>query len=98
MSKPQQQRHVFVLDVADGKSLAFEAENAAAAEALLQAPWFERAVREFRRAKGCRTSDIDGLPVHARTATPAEVSLYWDRAAEFAEESGPLLLARIGEP
>lgn len=94
----QQQRHVFVLDIADGQALAFEAENAAAAELLIRAPRFARAVGDFCCMKGCRTWDRDGRPLHARAATQAEASLYWNRAAEFAEESGQLLLAHIGKP
>jgi hypothetical protein len=94
----QQQRHVFVLEIADGQALAFQAENAVAAEALIRAPWFARAVGDFCRMKGCSTWDRDGLDLRARAASQAEASLYWDRVAEFAEESGQLLLAYIDEP
>jgi hypothetical protein len=90
-----QQQQVFVLDVADGPAFAFEAESAGAAEALIQARWFVRALGDFCAR---RTMDRDRLVLRARAATQAEAFLYWDRAAEFAEESGQILLAPISEP
>jgi hypothetical protein len=92
----QRQRRVFVLDVADGPAFAFEADNAVAADALVRTPWFARAFSDFR-ARGHKTCNSNG-PLRARAATEAETSLYWDCAAEFAEETEQLLLARIGEP
>jgi hypothetical protein len=94
----QRQQHVFVLEIADGPALAFPAENVVAAEALIQVPWFARAVGDFCCVKGCKTWDRDGFPLCARAASQAEASLYWGRIAEFAEEAGQLLLAHISAP
>ena len=90
------QTQIFVLDLANRPAFAFEAESAVAAEELVSAPWFARALDDFC-ARRCKTWRPDH-PVCARAASETETSRYLDRIAEFAEESGQLLLAHIGEP
>jgi hypothetical protein len=90
------QQQIFVLDLADGPAFAFEAESAVAAEALVSTPWFAQALDDFC-ARGCKTWGRNS-PVRARAASETEALLYLERVAEFAEESGQLLMAHIGEP
>jgi hypothetical protein len=90
------QPQIFVLDLADGPAFAFEAGSTVAAEELVSAPWFARALDDFS-TRGRKTWGRNN-PVRARAASEAEASRYLERVAEFAEESAQLLMAHVSEP
>jgi len=84
---------IFTLDVANEPAFVFQAENAHAAEALVQAPRFARALGDFY-AKRRKPWDVRAA-VSMRPATEAEAALYQDRLAEFADVSDRVLVARL---
>lgn len=86
-------KQIFVLDVADEPTFAFEADGEATAEALLQSPWFALAVADFC-AKRDKALNENGR-FFARLATEAEASLYRTLADEFAEVTDRLLIAHL---
>lgn len=87
------QHRIFVLDFANEPALAFAAESVVEAEALIQAPWFTRAVDDFCRKR--RKVHHGSFPVRPRLATDVEASVYRERADEFADH---FLIANISEP
>jgi len=86
-------KQIFVLDVADEPTFAFEADGEATAEALLQSPWFALAVADFC-AKRDKALNENGR-FFARPATDVEASLYRTLADEFAEVTDRLLIAHL---
>lgn len=84
---------IFVLDVADEPTFAFEADGVSTAEALVQSPWFVLAVADFC-SKRDKALNEHGRFV-ARLATEAEASLYRTLADEFAEATDRLLIAHL---
>jgi hypothetical protein len=89
-------KQVFVLDVADEPTFAFEADGMTAAAALVQLPWFTSAVTGFRARRGKVFDSND--PLFARMATEAEASLYRGLADEFADATGCFLVAHLADP
>jgi hypothetical protein len=87
------ERPIFVLDVIDRPTFAFEAESLAQAEDLVRAPWLAAALDRFHRQRG----NVDGRHATAgpRDATEAEAAVYRDFADEFAERSGQFLVALL---
>ena len=84
---------IYALDVANEPAFVFEAENAHAAKALAQSPWFARALGDFH-AKRRKPWDASAA-VSTRPATEAEAALYRDRVAEFADASDRILVAHL---
>lgn len=82
---------IFVLDVADEPTFAFEADGVADAEALVQAPRFAWAVSDFCAKRG----KPENGHLFARLATEAEASLYRSLADEFAEAADRVLIAHL---
>jgi hypothetical protein len=87
------ERQIFVLDVANEPAFAFEADNTRAAEALVLAPWFLRALEDFCAKRRKARSANAGMST--RAATEAEATLYRERAAEFAEAADHVLVAHL---
>jgi len=89
------EHRIFVLDIANQPALAFEADSAFAAEALISASWFTEAVEDFCKKR--RKIRNGTFPTRPRLATDVEASLYRERADEFAELTDHFLIAHISE-
>jgi len=85
-----------VLEVADEPTFAFEVDGATTADALVQSPWFARAVIDFCARRG-KAQNEDGH-LFARLATEAEASQYRTLADEFAEARDRFLIAHLAAP
>jgi hypothetical protein len=94
---------IFVLDVADEPTFAFEAEGVGTAEALARSPWFAFTVADFFAKRGKALTEealtekalTENGCFFARLATEAEASLYRTLADEFAEVTDRLLIAHL---
>jgi hypothetical protein len=89
-------KKIFVLDIADAPTFAFEADSVTTAEALVQSPWIARAVTDFCAKRGKALNGNGHL--FARLATEAEASLYRDLADEFTEATDRFLVAHLTGP
>lgn len=83
-------RAVYVIDVGPA-SLAFEAQHRECAEDIARSPWFVRALDRFC-SEGLR---IAGAGYQLRSASAREELTFRDVAAEFADGTGSLLVARL---
>jgi hypothetical protein len=92
---PYRQRSIFVLDIRNEPTFAFEAEHLAHAEEIADAPWFSSAVCEFYSNK--RGKWDDSATRRTRPATEPEAAIYRDYADEFADVSDQFLIARLFE-
>jgi hypothetical protein len=84
---------IFVLDIAERPTFAFEADSACTAEALARSPWFAFAVADFFAQRGKALNENGRF--FARLATEAEASLYRTLADEFAEATDRFLIAHL---
>jgi hypothetical protein len=87
-------RAIFVVDVVDEASFAFEAQSLGEAEAYAHAPWFLQSLGQFftQHGRGCQ----HGLTPRTRHASEAEASTYHALADEFAETPGCFFVAHLG--
>jgi hypothetical protein len=92
----QTETQIFVLDVADEPTFAFEVDGVTTADALVQSPWFARAIVDFCARRGKALNEHGHL--FARLATEAEASLYRTLADEFAEARDRFLIAHLSCP
>jgi hypothetical protein len=92
---PYRQRSIFVLDIRNEPTFAFEAEHLAHAEEIADAPWFSSAVCEFYSNK--RGKWDDSATRRTRPATEPEAAIYRDYADEFADVSDQFLIAHLSE-
>jgi hypothetical protein len=90
---PYRQRPIFVLDIRNEATFAFEAEHLAQARNFVDAPWFAGAVFEFSPSK--HGGWDDSAARRTRAATEPEAAIYRDYADEFAEVSDQFLIARL---
>jgi len=83
---------IFILDVAERETFAFEAEHASAAEDLVREAWFVAALNDFcaKRRVACNSSAL-----HPRPATATEAALFEQRISEFPEALDRILVARL---
>jgi len=88
------QKAIFVVDVVDEASFAFEAKSLGEAEAHAHAPWFLRSLGQFfaQHGRGCES----GFAPRVRAASQSEASVYRTLADEFAETSGCFFVAYLG--
>jgi hypothetical protein len=91
----ERERSIFALDVAGRAAFAFEAKSLAQAEELTRAPWFARALGKFHANKPQGWDS--NIPVRARVATEAEISVYQELADEFADLSARFFIAHLSD-
>jgi hypothetical protein len=89
----RRERPVFVLDVLDRATFAFEAESLAKAEEFTRAPWFAPSLSGFLANK--RKEWDKNVPLQTRIATEEEASIYREVADEFSDVSGRLFIAHL---
>ena len=84
---------IFALDLANEPAFVFAAANAHTAEALVRSSRFVRALADFCAKR--RKAWSDNAVLSTRAATEAEISLYRERADEFADAGNRVLVAHI---
>ena len=85
---------VFVIELPEPLSLAFEAADEAQAVAFADSPWFIQALNEYLCSKQAGSSGKD-FPSRIRPATKQEVSVYREFASEFADMTDCFLFTPI---
>ena len=85
---------IFVVELPETLSLAFEAADEAQAVAFADSPWFIQALNEYLCSKQAELSGKD-FPSRIRPATKQEVSVYRKFASEFADMTDCFLFTPI---
>jgi hypothetical protein len=87
-------RTIYVVDVVDAPSFAFEAQSPGQTEAYTHAPRFLQSLSQFfaQHDQGCQHS----LTPRTRPASETEAAIYLALADEFAETSGCFFVAHLG--
>jgi hypothetical protein len=82
---------IFVIEVSNWATFAFEAQSHSRAEELARSPWFTQALEEFCSSRHKMTISDKSL----RPATETEASIYRDLASEFADTANDFLVANL---
>jgi len=85
---------IFVVELPESLSLAFEAADEAQAAAFVDSPWFIQSLKNYLRSKQSRLSGED-FASRIRPATEQEISVYRGFKNEFADMTECLLFAPL---